>query len=79
VADNKFIENFSFHTIKEEDFKPENILGKFNACFCGQDDWVEIEADQHIVGLFGITSNAAKKPGFDFIRGLGFITMNINA
>ena len=78
VADNKFIENFSFHTIKEEDPQPENILGNFEPCRCGQDDWEEIEANQHIVGLFGITSNATNKSGFDFIRGLGFITMNIN-
>ena len=85
VADDKFIENFSFHTEKEEDPQPENILGKFEPCRCGQDDWEEIEADQHIVGLFGIIKRLPR-PNTDeevqyysHIRGLGFITMNINA
>ena len=77
VCDNKIVENMFFLTDKVADPKPDHILGKVEPCRCGEDEWLELNADQHIVGLYGITSNEDRS--FDNIRGIGFITMNINA
>ena len=86
VCDNRIVERIQFLNKKEEgkDADPSDILAKIQPCSCGDDEWFEVPAEHQIVGIFGLIStnqylDPNQKKEFDNIRGLGFITMNIDA
>lgn len=83
----KFVVKFQFLNNKCADKEAEKaeIIGQVGHYNEGEDRFYEIPAKHKIVGVFGITaSNKYPPPGekvqyYDHIRGLGFITMDLNA
>ena len=83
----KFVVKFQFLNVKSEGKEAEKaeIIGQVGHYNEGDDKFHSIPAKHKIVGVFGITaSNKYPPPGekvqyYDHIRGLGFITMDLNA
>lgn len=83
-AENRYVEAFDF-LAKKDNLQEADILGQCEAHTCGEYQIFDVPEGHNIVGVFGLMSSTkfgteqepVKK--FDTIRGLGFITMNLNA